>query len=168
MRIDWTAPLQWKDVIGPTIAVLAVAVGLYQYRATSERDFVKPLRETQMRIYQEASAAAAGIATLPRESAEWKQSRNDFLRLYHGPLAIFEDFDHASQQKLTVELAMIIFKSAMDDNASPQILEGLSLALAHSCRESLGTSWGYDLPQLKGEYQKRALEYWSNRGGQRS
>ena len=38
-------------------------------------------------------------------------------------------------------------------------LPGLSLALAHSCRESLGRSWGYEVKQLEGDYQQLALAY---------
>ena len=62
-----------------------------------------------------------------------------------------------------VERAMIIFKSCLDDekqcNELGANLSGLSLALAHSCRESLGRSWGYKVKQLEGDYQEVALAY---------
>jgi len=67
------------------------------------------------------------------------------------PLAIVESFDHATEhnERLTVEDAMVIFKSCLDDekrcNELDADLPGLSLALAHSCRESLGRSWGYEV-----------------------
>jgi len=32
-------------------------------------------------------------------------------------------------------------------------------AAAHSCRESLGRSWGYEVKQLEGDYQQLALAY---------
>lgn len=154
-----------KDYGGPLVAAAAVSVGLWQYVMTSKRDFIKPLREAQLALYQEASSAAAIIATRPRESEDWKKSRDNFLRLYYGPLAIFEDFDHQSQKnELTVELAMIIFKSCMDDKDRCEKLKGdlmeFSLALAHACRRSLGQSWGQDVKLLHGEYQERALIYW--------
>jgi hypothetical protein len=38
-------------------------------------------------------------------------------------------------------------------------LPGLTLALAHSCRESLGRSWGHEVKQLEGDYQQLALAY---------
>jgi hypothetical protein len=40
-------------------------------------------------------------------------------------------------------------------------LKKLSLALAHTCRESLGASWGYKVTQLAAEvnYQKAAIEF---------
>ncbi len=58
---------------------------------------------------------------------------------------------------------MIIFNSCLDDekqcNELGANLPGLSLALAHSCRESLGRSWGYKVKQLEGDYQEVALAY---------
>jgi hypothetical protein len=102
------------------------------------------VREAQLKLYQEASSAAAQIATLQQGSPDWIKARQEFLRLYYGPLAIVESFDHAtdSRERLTVEHAMIIFKSCLDDekqcNELGANLYDLSLALAHSCRESLG------------------------------
>jgi hypothetical protein len=153
------------DLIGPGVAVVAVAVGVWQYRLTSQSEFIKPVREAQLKLYQEASSAAAQIATLQHESPEWTKAKQEFRRLYYGPLAIVESFDHATEsgERLTVEDAMIIFKSCLDDekqcNELDADLPGLSLALAHSCRESLGRSWGYEVKQLEGDYQQLALSY---------
>jgi hypothetical protein len=122
------------------------------------------VREAPLRLYQEASSAAARIATLQQESPEWIKARQEFLPLY-GPLAIVESFDQAtdSRERLTVEHAMVIFKSCLDDekqcNELGANLYDLSLALAHSCRESLGRSWGYEVKQLDGDYQELALAY---------
>jgi hypothetical protein len=52
------------------------------------------VREAQLRLYQEASLAAAQIATFPHESSEWTKAKQELLRLYYGPLAIVESFDH--------------------------------------------------------------------------
>ena len=82
------------DLIGPGVAVVAVAVGVWQYRLTSQSEFIRPVREAQLRLYQEASSTAAQIATFPRESSEWTKAKQEFLRLYYGPLAIVESFDH--------------------------------------------------------------------------
>ncbi len=148
--------LELTDLIGPGVAVVAVAVGVWQYRLTSLREFIKPVRETQLKLYQEASSAAAQIATLQQESPEWIKARQEFLRLYYGPLTIVESFDHATEsgERLTVERAVIIFNSCLDDekqcNELGANLPGLSLALAHSCRESLGRSWGYKQGQAVG------------------
>ena len=66
--------LELTDLIGPGVAVVAVAVGVWQYRLTSLREFIKPVREAQLKLYQEASSAAAQIATLQQESPEWINS----------------------------------------------------------------------------------------------
>ncbi len=161
MKIDWTTAIQLKDLIGPVVALLAVGGGLWQYRRTSKREFIKPLREAQLQLYQAATSAAAKLATLPRDSEEWSKNHTEFLRLYYGPLAIFEDFDHRPGAKtLTVERAMVVFKTCLDDTTQDEQLQDLSLALAHTCRESLGRSWGVELPQLHGTYQKLAMDYW--------
>jgi hypothetical protein len=157
----------WKDLIGPGVAIAAVAVGVWQYRLTSQSEFVRPLREAQLRLYQEASSAAALIATLRPDSDEWTKAKQEFLRLYYGPLAILEDFEHVPSapgvNRLPVEDAMVIFKSCLDDerlcNELGASLIDLSLALAHSCRESLARSWGYELKQMEGDYQQLALAY---------
>ena len=110
--------LALKDLIGPGIAVIALAIGLLQYRSTSHTEFIKPLREMQLRLYQEASSAAAQIVSLQPQSPEWTKAKQNFLTLYYGPMAILEEFDHAAgggDEHLSVEEAMILFKSCMDD-----------------------------------------------------
>lgn len=169
--------LKLKDIIGPIVAAVAVIAGILQYRSTSQSEFIKPVREAQLKLYEEASSAAAQIAILKRDTPEWTKSHQSFLTLYYGPLAMVEDFDHDQTKieakanndlnhrnsKLTVERAMILFKSCMDDEKRctdlGTNLNELSLALAHTCRASLGRSWGYDLKQLEGDYQKIALDY---------
>jgi hypothetical protein len=93
------------------------------------------------------------------------QSQTGIPEAVLWPLAIVESFDHATEhnERLTVEDAMLVFKSCLDDekrcNELDADLPGLSLALAHSCRESLGRSWGYVVKQLEGDYQQLALAY---------
>jgi hypothetical protein len=156
-------PLKLKDLIGPGVAAAAVAAGILQYRATSQDEFIKPVREAQLKLYQEASSAAAQIATLQSQSAEWTTAKGKFLTLYYGPLAIVEDFDHVSkkddEKTLSVEEAMILFKSCMDNeqqcNALGADLKNLSLALAHTCRESLGRAFTEWLPPSRRQPRRR-------------
>jgi hypothetical protein len=42
--------LELTDLIGPGVAVVAVAVGVWQYRLTSLREFIKPVREAQLKL----------------------------------------------------------------------------------------------------------------------
>jgi hypothetical protein len=167
IKID--SSFAFKDLIdlGTLIVAVGVAIfGLLQYRSTSRSDFIKPLREAQLKLYQDASSAAAQIATLQKQTSEWTKAKGDFLTLYYGPMAILESFEHVAKEdnkKLSVEEAMILFKSCMDDEQQCRVLGSnlmnLSLALAHTCREELGREWGRDLNQLSGDYQRLAIEY---------
>ena len=157
-----------KDIAGPAVALVALGVGLWQYKSTSNRDFIRPVREAQLNLYQQASMAAAGIANSAKDSPEWQKSHYDFVRLYDGPMAIVEDFDHspAGSTRVTVEKAMIAFRTCIEDKKcsdNPKQLRDLSLALAHTCRVSLGSSWGYDVEQLHGDYQKLIQEFYERR-----
>lgn len=165
--LNWLAqyPLEPKDLLTPIVTLFGFAWAILQYRNTARREFVRPVREAQLKLYQQAASAAAILATAPSKSEEWNTAHQEFLRLYYGPLAIVENFDHAPTQgnKLTVEDAMIIFRAAIDNKDQltelKARLEHLSLALAHSCRQSLGDSWGYTPQQLLGVYQDNALKF---------
>jgi hypothetical protein len=154
-----------KDLIGPVIAAVAVTVGILQYRSTAQSEFIKPVREAQLKLYQEATSAAAMLATLERDSPAWKQSYAEFYRLYYGPLALVEDFDRksAATGTMPVEDGMILFRHCLENPKECQEAGGslheLSLALAHVSRQSLARSWGYSVQQLDGDYQQHAIEY---------
>jgi hypothetical protein len=153
-----------KDVLTLVVAIAGFTVGLCQYRSTSRAEFLKPIRQAQLDLYQQASSAAARLATLPSADPEWKVAKNDFLRLYYGPLAIVEDYrrgEPSDDKTVTVEQAMIAFNMCLDDTkcvGSGELMD-LSLGLAHTCRISLGKSWGFKADQLSGDYQKRVEEY---------
>jgi hypothetical protein len=143
-----------KDILTIGIGSAALAIGLVQYHYTSQNEFLKPIRETQLKLYVDASSAAASLATLPVDSKEWKDARADFLRLFYGPMAIVENYESdpgQSSEAITVERAMIAFKECLDDASCEK--RNYALALAHTCRVSLGTSWGFDYKELEGKYQ---------------
>lgn len=156
------APVEIKDAITIFFAVVAGTVALIQYIQTSHNEFLKPIREEQLKLYEEAASSAAILATQPKDSEVWKKANVDFLRLYWGPLAMVEDYKHGVAKKndreITVEMAMIAFKKQLDANADSATLQNFSLALAHTCRVSLGTSWGVKAKQLRGDYQKIIIE----------
>lgn len=157
--------LPLKDQLTLIVAVAGIGFGLIQYRSTSHGEFLKPIRETQLRLYEEASSAAATLATAPKESAEWKKADADFLRLFYGPMAIVENYQEKvkseNDREVTVELAMIAFKACLDDSNcnGSDMMPNLSLALAHTCRISLGQSWGFTDAQLQGKYQEIIKTY---------
>jgi len=147
--LPWS-PWRWRLAIS-----VDVPEGIHQARA----------RGAAQALSGSVIGRGSQIATLQQGSPDWIKARQEFLRLYYGPLAIVESFDHAtdSRERLTVEHAMIIFKSCLDDekqcNELGANLYDLSLALAHSCRESLGRSWGYEVKQLDGDYHELALAH---------
>jgi hypothetical protein len=157
--------IEIKDAITILIALGAVIAGLVQYRSTARGEFLKPIRENQLKLYVDASSAAASIATLSTDSPEWMKAKMDFLRLYWGPLAMVEDYQHdlkpGVERTITVELAMMAFKKCLDDKecVGSSQMKNLSLALADTCRISLGSSWGFKAKQLEGDYSKLIREY---------
>src|ERR1051325_3291366 len=77
------ASIQLKDIITWVIAVGGVAWGVLQYRSSAARDFIRPVREAQLKLYQEATSAAATLATAEPDSKEWDDARKNFFRLYY-------------------------------------------------------------------------------------
>jgi hypothetical protein len=153
-----------KDFLTLLLAFVGLTVGLFQYYRTSRDEFLKPIRQAQLDLYEQASTAAARLATLPRDGDGWRGARDDFLKLYYGPLAIFEDYRHGPSDDsgtVTVEQAMIAFKMCLDDpeGVGASEMQNLSLGLAHTLRVSLGSSWRFKAPQLSGEYQHLIQKY---------
>jgi len=150
------------------IAVIGVLAGLHQFqtgRADSERQQqeaqaqrdadVKRLREVELQapfwerrltLYFDAAAAAGTLASAPPGPARTAAEAR-FWQLYNGPLAIVEDD--------AVEGAMVSFGKCLsgEEQCTRDTLVRRSLALAHSCRQSIGETWRLGLGELKGKYQ---------------
>jgi hypothetical protein len=75
-------------------------------------------------------------------------------------MAMVENYRHGiteiANAEITVERAMIAFKKQLEleNDGGSKELRVLSLALAHTCRVSLGSSWGFKAAQLDGTYQE--------------
>lgn len=108
-------------------------------------EIIKPFLEKQSALYFEASNAAATIATAT-DSKERSKAEHKFRELYTGQMVVVEDPG--------VESAMINFHMCLV--AEPQCDESemkiRSLSLASSIRESLKTSFGLSLQDLKGKH----------------
>jgi hypothetical protein len=160
----WVVQMETKDVLTLAVAVVGLTLGLIQYHVTSRAEFLKPIREAQLDLYEQASTAAARISTLPRDGDGWKGARDDFLKLYYGPLTMVEDYRHGASgddETVTAEQAMIAFKMCLDDPGcvGSNEMKNLSLGLAHTLRVSLGSSWGFKAAQLSGDYQDLIQKY---------
>ena len=137
--------------VSPILAILTFAWGIYTYRTTTELQLQKaeteakrteetrrieaskPFLETQLKLFTEATAAAAKIAT-SENPAEITTARARFLELYWGELGMVERGE--------VIQAMIAFRTALDANKPQPELKSLALRLSHACRKELGEAWG--------------------------
>lgn len=151
MREMTEGQARFVDSISKMVAIIgAIAVGgwtLYTYFATRTKEAEtsavearKPFEAERLRLYVEASSAAATLATSADSTARQK-ANEDFWRLYWGPLALVED--------KSVEASMVRFGRCIQDAKSCDATQQqLALQLAHDCRTSLAVSWGVNLEEL--------------------
>ena len=124
------------------VAIFGAAIGLWKYFDSVEKEFRKPYWEKQVALYFQATSSAATLATIDNPE-ERQEAEAKFWELYWGPLALVED--------RKVEGAMVRFGNCLKGgNCEGSNLRQLSLELAHTCRESLGTTWDLKLEELKG------------------
>ncbi|MBL8525662.1 MAG: hypothetical protein JNN20_18430 [Betaproteobacteria bacterium] len=128
----------------PIIALLGFGFGVYQYYRSNELTYRKPYWEKQLALYLEATSTAATLASTDDEAA-WNDARNNFWRLYLGPLCMVEN--------TAVESAMVEFGIALGDDSlgfeSRATLADLSLNLAMACRKSIRTDWKVQMENLQ-------------------
>ena len=100
---------------------------------TRRVEATKPFLERQLKLYTEATQAAAKIATSHDESVI-DEAVKRFWQLCWGELALVEN--------KAVEGAMKQFGDGLRAELPRHEMEQLSLVLAHACRDSLAVSWG--------------------------
>ena len=130
----------WIRALSVLGAVVAFGWGILQFissqnaQAETRRiEATKPFLERQLKLYTEATQAAATLAT-SKKPEELDVASKKFWSLYWGELALVEDKG--------VEAAMVQFGRALESGSVGQQLREHSLALAHACRDSLAESWG--------------------------
>ncbi len=103
-----------------------------------ERELFKPLWEQQIRLYFEASAIVATIATTSNDSVK-AAAVERFWQLYQGPLVIVESKG--------VSGAMVNFGHCLDgsEQCTREELGKRSRVLATQAQESLSKSWAQGL-----------------------
>lgn len=129
--------LQILTAIG---AVIAFCWGAYQFLLTQRGqaetrrvEATRPFLDKQLKLYTEATQAAATMAT-SKSPEEIRAARNKFFLLFWGELVMVEDRH--------VESAMVELRNALNAGKEGAELEQLSLRLARACRNSLAESWG--------------------------
>jgi hypothetical protein len=130
----------WIKLITSLVATSTFAWGIYQFfltqrgQAETRRiEATKPFLDRQLKLYTDATKAAATIAT-SNSKDEVIAAHKRFWALYWGELALVEDE--------RVEKAMVKLGNALERGESGENVQGLSLNLAHACRDSLAESWG--------------------------
>ena len=159
----------FTPLLSAGLAVLGVSVSLYQFgvqqeatarkiesdrtqrendaKRVRELELQNPFWQKRLQLYFEASEAAGVIAS-QASGVERTKAEAAFWRLYLGPLAVVED---DQVEGAMVQLGNCLDKSEACDQAT---LSRRSLALAHSCRQSIGDTWRLGLAELKGKYQQ--------------
>lgn len=119
---------------------IAFCWAVFQFIATQNAqvetrriEATKPFLERQLKLYTEATQAAAVLATSGNPE-ELDVASKRFWSLYWGELALVED--------KSVEAAMVQLGRALESGTTGPPLQQYSLALAHACRDSLAESWG--------------------------
>lgn len=130
----------WVKVLSILGGVIAFCWGVIQFVAaqnaqaeTRRIEATKPFLERQLKLYTEATQAAATLATSKKDD-ELDAASKKFWSLYWGELALVED--------KRVEAAMVQLGRSLEAGSVGQKLQQNSLALAHACRDSLAESWG--------------------------
>jgi hypothetical protein len=130
----------WVKVLSLLGGVITFGYGVFQYIHNEQRqvesrrvEATKPFLERQLKLYTEATQAAATLATSDNE-AERMAALKRFWSLYWGELALVED--------RKVEAAMVQLGKGLQEKGSPDDIKQLSLQLARACRDSLARSWG--------------------------
>jgi hypothetical protein len=130
----------WTKILTLVGGVSAFSWGVYQFisnqrsQAETRRiEATRPFLDRQLKLYTDATQAAATIATSSSQE-EVVAARARFWSLYWGELALVED--------KRVEAAMVQLGRALEGGATGKDIAPLSLRLAHACRDSLAESWG--------------------------
>jgi Tfp pilus assembly protein PilE len=124
--------------IAQTNAAKAQAdIAIIQLAAQQAHERQKPFVEAQMKFYVEATETVAQIPRARNTGAREALIKR-FWQLYWGSLALVEDDEVAG--------AMVAYGEQLKENSpDPNTLEGLSLRVAHACRNSLKRLW---VPEL--------------------
>jgi hypothetical protein len=128
---------KWLVIMVSVGGFLWGVVSVLQARAIDAR---RPFLDLQLKLYQEATKAAAILAT-SSNADELKTAETRFWQLYWGELAMVENGGIQTKDG-GVEGSMVRFGDQLKKPSRDRsTLQRLSLELAHTCRDSLAESW---------------------------
>ena len=112
--------------------------------ANAEFEAKKPFFQRQLELCELATSDTSVLSTQEgRPKADVQKAREDFDRLFWGPLGIVEDQN--------VESMMVETRSCLDGEcASDAARQQYALKLAHACRDLVSQSWKIQLEPLTG------------------
>ncbi len=127
------------------VTVGGILIGLLQYRETKRAEFRQRYWEAQLALYEDATGAAAAIATARSlESVAGERAR--FWQLYWGPLSMIE---HPEVEQAMVAFGRVLGECERDVSGCAADGPGNSITplrqkayeLAHCVRVSLHHTW---------------------------
>lgn len=125
----WT----WKDTTLKEFNKLKLETE--KYENTRRIEATKPFLERQLKLYTELTQITSIIAT-SNDNAKLEEASKRFWELYWGELALVENEE--------IEGYMVSFGNGIKNSFDKELMQKLSLKLAHACSNSLNNSWGID------------------------
>jgi hypothetical protein len=135
--------------LGFVLSFAGFLFGVHKFTATSSMEARKPFLDQQLKLYMEATRTTSVIANCRIEgNPERVAAEARFFELYWGQLALVESVE--------VEKAMVDFQRAIvvpprseaERRDEQKILQHLSFAVAHACRNSIAQSWKVGLAEF--------------------
>lgn len=128
------------------LTLLTAGFGIWQFTTEQAQSNRVPFLTEQLKLAFEASDTAARLAT-ETDAAKWEAARQNFWRLYWGPLGIVED---RGVEAAMVALGRVVPPAPGTPGLPMRSLEQPSLQLAHAARDLILDSWRVNLPALQG------------------
>lgn len=140
--------INYLKEFAPIAAIIVFGWGVYQYYRSNELTFRRPYWEKLLTLYIEATSNASILAT-SNNKEDWEKAKNNFWKVYFGPLCLVENTDVEAEM---VKIGKILKTASFDsiDKYRDQ-LQTASLNLAYACRNSIRTDWQIPMETLSGQ-----------------
>ena len=126
------------------LGAATIIFGSYKFYGELRHSARKPFNDMQLELSVEASKVVSVLAFVDDEE-KWRKAREDFWKLYWGPLAIVEN-DEVAKVMIAIGEKIPI---EGDVPALPATdLKNLSIKLAKAIRNQTANSWGIGLGQI--------------------
>ncbi|MBU2619395.1 MAG: hypothetical protein KKE83_06880 [Proteobacteria bacterium] len=142
----------WMKIIGISLSLLTVWIGIYQYRDAKEKEYKMVFYEKRFQIYMDLADTIAKIATLPEGQKERADAVQRFWQLIYGQAVLVSDknVDEAIRKASNWVVFCVEKKGPPpEDNMCVDIAGNAhALAIAKSARNSVTQVWNIPLEKL--------------------